>query len=158
MKIVAPHRVRRTYRQHIVAPPETVFPLLCPVRECDWVQDWDPLLVVSAGGVAETDCIFVTSDGGRESTWIVTRLDPASWTIELVKVTPGVTVGQIHVTLAAEPGGTAAEITYQHTALGEAGRALVDGFTDEFYESFMKEWEMSMNHYLATGEMRRVEE
>lgn len=158
MKITAPHRVRHTYRQHIVAPPEKVFPLLCPVRESEWVQGWDPVLVVSASGVAEADCVFVTSDRGRESTWIVTRLDPASWTIELLKVTPGVTVGHIRIALDAEPGGTAADVTYQHTALSDAGREFIDGFTEEFYVAFMKEWEASMNHYLATGEMRRVEE
>ncbi|MFA6955934.1 MAG: hypothetical protein WC538_08690 [Thermoanaerobaculia bacterium] len=158
MKITAPHRVRRTYRQHIVAPPEKVFPLLCPVRESEWVQDWDPVVVVTSSGVAESDCAFVTSDRGREATWVVTRFDPASWTIEFVKVTPGVTVGQISVRLTAEPGGTAADVAYQHTALGDAGKAFVDGFTEEFYETFMKEWEASMNHYLTTGEMRRVEE
>jgi hypothetical protein len=158
MKIAAPHRVRHTYRQHIVAPPERVFPLLCPVRESAWVQGWDPVLVVSASGVAEEGCVFVTSDGGRDATWIVTRLDPESWTIDLIKVTPGVTVGQINVTLTAEPGGCAADVTYQHTALSDAGREFVDRFTAEFYEAFMKEWEASMNHYLTTGEMRRIEE
>jgi hypothetical protein len=158
MQIVAPYRVRRTYRQHLVAPPEKVFPLLCPVRECEWVQGWDPDLVVTSSGAAERDCVFVTSDRGRDATWIVTRFDPASWTLELVKVTPGVTVGQITAVLTGEPGGTAADITYQHTALSEAGRTFVDGFTEEFYEAFMKEWEASMNHYLTTGEMRRVEE
>lgn len=158
MRIIAPHRVRHTYRQHIVASPETVFPLLCPVRENDWVQGWDPVLVVSASGVAEPDCLFVTSDRGRDAIWVVTRLDRASWTIEFVKVTPGVTVGQIRVTLTAEPGGTAADVTYQHTALGDAGREFVESFTEEFYEAFMKEWEASMNHYLTTGEIRQVEE
>lgn len=158
MKIVAPHRVRRTYRQHIAAPPEKVFPLLCPVRESEWVQDWDPVLVVSSSGVAEPDCVFVTSDRGREAIWIVTRLDAASWTIELMKVTPGVTVGHITIKLSAEPGGTAADVTYQHTALSDAGRDFVDRFTEEFYEGFMKEWEASMNHFVTTGELRRVEE
>ncbi|MBI2213390.1 MAG: hypothetical protein HYU52_07065 [Acidobacteria bacterium] len=158
MKISAPYRVRHTYRQHIVAPPATVFPLLCPVRESDWVQGWDPVLVVSESGLAEDDCVFVTSDRGREATWIVTRFEPASWTIELIKVTPGVTVGHIRVVLAAEGSGTAAEVTYQHTALSDAGREFVDRFDEEFYVAFMKEWESSMNHYLTTGEMRRVEE
>jgi len=67
-------------------------------------------------------------------------------------------VGQISVSLTAEPGGTAADVTYQHTALGDAGRDFVDSFTEEFYVGFMNEWEASMNHYLTTGEMRRGEE
>ena len=52
MQITAPYRVRRTYRQHLVAPPDAVFPLLCPVRETEWVQGWDPTLVVTASGAA----------------------------------------------------------------------------------------------------------
>ena len=35
MKIVAPNRATRAYTQTLVAPPEAVFPLLCPVREAD---------------------------------------------------------------------------------------------------------------------------
>ena len=32
MNVVQPFRVSRTYTQSLVAPPDVVFPLLCPVR------------------------------------------------------------------------------------------------------------------------------
>ena len=61
MKIAAPNRVRHTYVQKLVASPAEVFPLLCPVREADWLDGWDPLEVWSRSGVAEPDCVFVLS-------------------------------------------------------------------------------------------------
>jgi hypothetical protein len=58
MKIIAAKRVSRTYTRKPIASPEAVLPLLCPVREADWIQGWNPHLVVSASGVAERDCAF----------------------------------------------------------------------------------------------------
>lgn len=35
MEIREPVRARRTYTQSLLAAPDQVFPLLCPVREAD---------------------------------------------------------------------------------------------------------------------------
>ena len=43
MNITKPKRVTRTYTQQLVAEPSAVFPLLCPVREADWIDGWDPI-------------------------------------------------------------------------------------------------------------------
>ena len=154
MRIEKPVRVRRTWTQHIKAPPDQVFQLLCPVRECDWVQGWKPAQVIAESGFAERDCVFTTSDQGQEAVWVFTEWDPDKGHVELIKVTPGVTVGHITVRLTAEPKGTAAEITYMHTALSEEGRRFVENFSETFYARFMKEWQEAMNHYVETGEMR----
>lgn len=148
MHVEPPVRVRRTYRQRLVAPPERVFPLLCPVRECDWVEGWDPRVVYSESGLVEEDCVFITPDREREAVWLVTRYEPARFSVEFVKVLPGVTATRITIQLAPEGDGAVADITYAHTALGEEGRAFVATFTEAFYETFMKEWEGAMNHYL----------
>ena len=37
MGIRKPRRATRTFIQKLVAGPERVFPLLCPVREADWL-------------------------------------------------------------------------------------------------------------------------
>lgn len=113
--------------------------------------------MLSSSGVAEPDCVFTTSDQGRDAIWTFTDWDPENWHVELLKVTPGVTVGRISLSLKPEDGGTAAEITYMHTALSDEGRRFVESFTEEFYAKFMKEWENAMNHYLETGEMRVME-
>ncbi len=104
MKVVPPKRVSRSYTQTLVAPPEAVFPLLCPVREADWIPDWDALLVVSTSGVAEEDCVFITEAGADKTFWYTTRYEPKNGFIEFVRFTPGLTATRLSIQLAAVAG------------------------------------------------------
>lgn len=148
MKIIPPVRVKRSYRQHLVAEPAKVFPLLCPVREADWIEGWDPLLVVTQSGVAEPDCAFVTLTGASQSVWYITQHDPERGFAEMIKITPGVTACRLTLRVRAAVGGSKAEITYQHTSLGPEGDAFVAAFTESHFEQGMRTWESRMNHYL----------
>ena len=153
MRIEPPVRVTRSYVQKLAAPPERVFPLLCPVREAEWAAGWEPELVVSASGVAEPDCVFTTRDeAGRESVWVVIRHQPERGRLELLKVTPGLTVAKIEIALAGDSaGGTEATVAYTHTALSAAGRDFVAGFTPEAWGAFMREWEAELNRFLQAS-------
>jgi hypothetical protein len=54
-------RARRVICRHqetIAAPPERIFPLLCPIEEYKWIDRWDCELVYSESGVVEDNCIF----------------------------------------------------------------------------------------------------
>ena len=151
MNIIPPVRAKRTYTQHLVASPATVFPLLCPVREADWIEGWDPLLVVSASGVAERDCVFTTSAEPQDAIWYITRHEPAAGFVEMLKITPSVTACRLTIQLQATASWCDAEITYMHTSLGPQGDAFVASFTEAFYEKFMQDWESRLNHYLRHG-------
>lgn len=151
MKIAAPVRVTRSYTQHLVAPPADVFPLLCPVREADWIEGWDPLTVFTDSGVAEPDCVFVTAAGPRETIWVVTRHEPERGFVEMVRITPGVTACRFTIALRGVEAGCEARITYTHTSLGPEGDDFVAAFTEDHYREFMRTWEAKLNHYLAHG-------
>ena len=151
MKIVTPNRVTRTYAQRLVAPPHAVFPLLCPVREADWIPGWDPLLVISASGLAEPDCTFVTSSQPSDAIWYVTRHEPQAGLVEMIRVTPAVTACRVPIRLRATAAGCEADVTYSHTSLGPQGDDFVASFTEDFYHRFMQEWESKLNHYLSHG-------
>lgn len=152
MQLITPVRVTRSYLQKLLAPPETVFPLLCPVREVEWVAGWQPKEVYSESGVAERDCIFVTPGEPGDSVWVISRYQPHSFQIEFVKVTPGFTVGRIEISLWQNAeGGSDAEITYSYTALSREGESFVNDFTAAHYQHFMREWENELNHFLKTG-------
>ncbi len=151
MKIVPPKRVSRTYTQSLTGPPEAVFPLLCPVREVDWIEDWDPLLVVTELGVAEEACVFVTPSEAENSYWYVTDYEPEKGFIAFVRFTPELTATRLAIQVRPAPQGASADITFTHTSLGEKGDAFVDGFTEAAYAEFMQLWEKRMNHYLSTG-------
>ena len=147
MRIVPPKRVAHSYVQHLFAEPARVFPLLCPVRETEWVEGWDPELVITDSGFAERDCVFRTGD--PDAIWTVIDYRPPH-AIEFLKVAPELTVGRISIVI--EPDGEVecrATVTYQHTALTPAGEAFIAGFTEEKYLQFMQEWEDSLNRYLA---------
>jgi hypothetical protein len=150
-----PRRVTRSYTQHLVADPTRVFPLLCPVREADWIEGWDPIAVWSESGVAEPDCVFTTPADGGAAVWFITRHSPLAGTVEMLKITPGVTACKLAISLSPSITGTDAEVTYSHTSLGPAGDLFIDGFTEEHYRRFMEDWESRLNHYLTTGRMLR---
>lgn len=152
MNIVQPHRVTRSYTQTLIRPPEEVFPLLCPVREAEWVNGWHPRMVASRSGFAELDCVFITAAGPQEAIWMITRYEPERHHLEIVKVIPGIVVGKIVVTLTAAPEGSTADISYSFTALGPDGDRVVREFTQEHFDEFMLTWETELNHFLDTGE------
>ncbi len=152
MRIVSPTRASHTYVQRLLAPPSRVFPLLCPVREADWIAGWDPLLVVSDSGLAERDCVFLTAAEPHDAIWYVTRHEPAQGSVEMLKITPGVTACRVSIDLAPAAHGTDATVTYTHTSLGAAGDAFVAAFTASYYDEFMRDWESRLNHFLTTGE------
>ena len=73
-----PPRVRHSFTQSINGTPGQVFPLLCPVREVDWIPGWTTDWVISQSGVAEQNCIFQTPPrpgAGVASKWVITRHD-----------------------------------------------------------------------------------
>ena len=157
MDVTTPNRVSHTYVQRLVAPSSAVFPLLCPVREAEWIEGWEPIDVWSRSGVAETDCVFTTAapDGSpHDAIWYITRHEPGNGFVEMLKVTPGVTACRLTIQLTAAAGASQAceaEITYTHTSLGRAGDLFVAGFTAEYYVQFMRDWEARINHFLRTG-------
>lgn len=151
MNLVKPNRAAHTYTQRLVGEPAAVFPLLCPVREADWIEGWDPSLVVSGSGVAEPDCVFVTSGTPADAIWYITRHQPEAGRIEMIKITPEVTACRLTIQLRPVPGGSEATITYCHTSLGPEGDAFVASFTEACYRQFMQDWEDRLNHYLRHG-------
>jgi len=152
LDIARPNRAKRCYTQSIRAEPERVFPLLCPVRELDWVPGWNPDWVRSDSGFAEEGCVFQTPGEPSPAIWVITRHDSANHKLEMFKVTPGHTVGRIEISLeAAGDGGTRARVCYEFTAIGPAGDQFLEDFTEQWYERFMQGWERAINHYLETG-------
>lgn len=156
MRTTKPVRVSHTYRQTLKASPQRVFPQLCPVREAEWAAGWAPLEVVSASGVAEPDCVFVTPAEPQDAIWYITRHESNNLLVEFLKITPGVTACRIVIQLSGNEDECVADITYTHTSLGPRGDEFVAGFTAERYRQFMQDWEHELNHFLVTGTRLRA--
>jgi hypothetical protein len=144
-------RVTHEYAQSNCAPPGTVFPLLCPVREAEWVPGWQYRLIYSQSGFAEEGCVFITEEDGREITWIVTEYDPAALRIAFVWVSPGVLATKIQISLEPSASNTKAHIRYTYTALSPEGNPEVERYDETWFRRKMQSWEAAINHYLRTG-------
>jgi hypothetical protein len=150
-------RISHEYTQTNVAPPERVFPLLCPVREADWVPGWQYRLIYSESGVVEYGCVFITpNEDGTEATWVVTDYDAASFRIAFAWVNPGLVVAQIRISLRksetpASLAHTSALIQYTYTGLSKEGNREVEGYDQKWFRHKMQSWEAAINHYLQTG-------
>lgn len=152
MMIRSPIRVSHTYRQTLDGSPDAILPLLCPVREEEWVPGWHPRLVLSGSGFVERDCIFITPDPAAgpeaEAVWTVLGFDRDARTVEMLKVTPGFLVVRLSIVLHPRDGGCHADVTYTYTALAPAGEEFVRSRTAEVYAEFMRGWEDALNAYL----------
>src|SRR5271157_5305630 len=157
MSTFAAKRVSHEYTQNNMAPPERVFPLLCPVREADWVPGWQYRLIYSESGVAEYGCVFITpNEDGTETTWIITDYDPASFRIAFAWVNPGLVAAQIRICLSKIsetplPSHTKAVIQYTYTGLSIEGNREVERYNQKWFQHKMRSWEAAINHYVQTG-------
>ena len=154
-----PGTVTRTYTQHIHAPASTVFPLLCPVREADWLDGWTYEMLHSRSGYAEEGCVFRTAPpGDPETIWVVTRHDRNAGVVEFTRVTAGLVATRLAVRVEDRGASSDVVVTYGFTPTSEAGVGFVGArHSEEAFRGQMEWWERSMNHYLATGSVLRHE-
>jgi hypothetical protein len=148
-------RAVKTCIQHLVAPPDKVFPLLCPTREYDWIEPWKCRMVHSDSGIAEQDCIFVTDFPNEgEDVWVVSVYRPNE-EIQFVRFN-GRRMIRYSITLSDNGDGTTTtEWRQVLTGLSEEGNRLVESLTDEAYRQRIQGLERRLNHYLTTGDMLR---
>ncbi len=149
-------RVCFSQLQHVHAEPEAIFPLLCPVREFDWIPAWDCDIVYTASGVAEEGCVFQTSGDGGIDTWVISRYQPTE-RISFVRVD---SLRAIRYDIHLEPRGdgtTTLRWEQEITALNEAGDAHVAAQREEDFAATITKAERMLEHYLETGEAMTME-
>jgi hypothetical protein len=140
------------------APPETVFPLLCPVREYDWIEIWDCRLIHTTSGAAEDNCVFATDfpHHGGEEIWTVSRYDPPQ-AIEFIRFSPGHKITRLDIHLSpAEEGKATALWRKTFTGLSEKGNRFIDTDGVELFDAEVERIETMMNYYLEHGSAMAV--
>jgi hypothetical protein len=152
--------LHRSYVQHIEAAPEGVFPLLCPVREGEWLDGWSEHCEViwTVSGLAETGCVFRTTEpDGPETIWIITEYDPDRGVVVFARVTEGLAASTLRILVEGAGQETSAvTIRYSVVPLSPAGAIYAAARYDETdLLASIAWWERSMNYYLRTGELLR---
>ena len=152
-------RIAKTFDHIVEAPPETVFPLLCPVREDEWVPYWQCELIYSETGYAEDNCIFITKiDETGDAIWVVSRYDAPQFRIEFVVTYPASHVEKININLLRNAGNST-RVCWQriYTALTEFGTEQITRLTGKPFDEKMLLVSKALNHFCLTGEMIEVD-
>jgi hypothetical protein len=141
--------LRHEIRVPVVLPE--AMRLFTPVGERGWVGErWEPVFPAGERGDGdEVGTVFLTEHAGLTTFWAV--VERREDRVRYARVTPGRLAGLVEVRCRPHPaGGTAAEVTYDLTALGESGRAELAEFASG-YEADIGGWERLIAEAVAAG-------
>lgn len=144
-----------TYRQALVGTKEEIFPLLCPVREKEWLQGWDYNMIFSESGYAEKGCVFETCNDYGSYYWVISKYDKDTFEIQFIKTMQG----KIAVIIDINLEESSTELTFctiQYTFIPLNEEIIEYMYKENSEENFnwhMKKWEDSLNYYLKYGEI-----
>jgi hypothetical protein len=131
----------------VAAPPSAVFPLLCPIRENEWIEGWVGRPLCSRSGVAEPDGVFLAGrDVHEPALYVVSRYEPDRL-IEYVVFRPARSVQRLAITLAPMAQGTAVEFSRVFTGLSPEGNRELERFTTESLSAQMDELGQALDRH-----------
>lgn len=154
-------RIILDYHEEIGAPSDKIFPLLCPVAEYDWIDNWSCTLIFTKSGVNEEGCIFTEKimapflfGTDTPTTWITNRYDPENHIIQFIIFAPDNAVVRYTIRLTGmEQAKTGMDAHFELTALN----ALIPGLNEEELKSrllgVITLITSSLKHYCETGKM-----
>ena len=151
-------RISREFIFEVDAPPAEVFPLLCPVREYDWIPNWSCEMIYTESGVAEYNCIFRTGFlSGDPEVWVVSRYEKENHTIGFVITAPGSHTEKLDITVnGSDHGKSRVHWTRTYTGLNEKGNEFLGTLAGQTLTSRMAWLEKALNHYCTTGKMIHI--
>lgn len=151
--ILAEH-VDYAYVHTFAAPPAQIFPLLCPVRESEWIPGWQARMIHSHSGLAEPGAVFATAHQQGETTWYIVAHEPPRH-VRFVRFQPDGVVVDIVIDVEADgSSATRMAVRYRFTATTAAGAESVRQFTPTAWKEMMRQWQQLMNDWLARQKNR----
>lgn len=140
------------------ADAKAVFPLLCPVKEQDWIDGWSDIctIVYTDSGIAEEACVFETdipSEG--HAVWICSKYDAQNTEIEYIKHVVGKAIVKWSMAVRDVPGGSNIYAVYNITGWGDEGEAFARLFADKGAKELFGNLEDEINYYAKHGTMKK---
>ena len=132
-----------------------IFPLLCPVREYEWLPGWSCEMAYSTSGVAEPDAVFHTRETlGMRVVWTLITHEP-DHRVEYLLVSGRNAVVRLSIALSDSAAGST-EVTWRmlFTATSSLGRKVLRrSFSQQGFHAMMEKREAELNHFLSVGRM-----
>jgi len=154
-KWIKGQRVERVRRFSLAGRPRDIFPLLCPVREYEWISSWSCVMAYSESGVAELDAVFQTVGPLRKKTvWTLITFEPERL-VEYLMVAGRDLVVRLSIWLAEGADGST-DVTWRmlFTAMSVPGRmVLARNFSEEKFGAMLNLREKELRHFLSTATM-----
>ncbi|MDH3211244.1 MAG: hypothetical protein OEM05_02055 [Myxococcales bacterium] len=157
-KTFCARRVICHHEERIQAPPVTIFPLLCPIEEYKWIDEWECELVYSDSGVVEDNCIFreeISSalfGSSAPATWITTLHDPDNARRHFVIVNDElVRKAEVSIEDSGE-GVSTVKWTTIATTLNEKGNEHFEDLEGRL-QLMLRFIATSLKHYCETGQI-----
>lgn len=146
-------QVKREFSLIFNSIPEEVFPLLCPVREKEWIPAWDFEWVFSRTGLIEECCLFKTKEYGEDTFWFVSEYDPSNFRIVFIQFAPDLLTARFSVHLGeAQDSKTKADVEYVFTSLSKTGKEYIEEeLTQEKLKKDLEAMELLLNAFLGAG-------
>jgi hypothetical protein len=146
-----PITMRRTAEITVALPAAQAMALFTAEGERRWADGWDPSYP-DARRREEAGTVFLTDHGHHRTTWIMVDHRPEQ--IRYARVTHGLTAGIVAVELIdAEPERTAVRVSYDLTALSQAGETWLEAFEAE-YDQEIAAWATDIAAALAKSPSR----
>lgn len=147
-------RARFSHIQNFNGSTAQIFPLLCPVREADYLSRWTCDIVYLQSGLMEAGGVFTTNfepESGKD-VWVVSRYE-APVHIQFVRVN---TLRTIIYNIAVQDSGAGqVRLLWEQiiTGLNEAGNEFVAGLRQQDFTNMLADMEQRLQYYLDQGEM-----
>jgi hypothetical protein len=146
-------RIVREFTCEVSASPAVVFPLLCPVREYDWIDGWACEMVYADSGVAEDQCIFITRlPDWPEQIWVLSRFDPDAGTLRYVVTAAGSHTETLDIVVHPVPGGSRLEWRRTFTALTDEGDARIRAWAGAELDQEQAMLARALDDFCRTGQ------
>lgn len=122
-------------------PPRNALLLFTAPGEKLWIEEWDPVILSGDGFTAGT--VFMTTNHGHVTYWVVSDFDIDKRQARYVRVTPESDMGTVQVTVSPNGnGGSMINVSYQLTGLTSAGNQnLRESFDKSDYAAMMRKWQ-----------------
>lgn len=132
--------IQRSGSFELEMSPDQALPLFTAPGEKLWIAEWDPIILNGDGFAAGT--VFVTTNHGPTTYWLVSRYDVDARQAQYVRVTPGENTGTVDVVVVANAdGGATVSVSYQLTGLSiEGNEELQKKYSAHNYAQMMRTW------------------
>ena len=131
-------------------PPAESIHLFTPEGERAWAPGWEPRYLHPADGRAAEGMVFTTSLS-EETIWMMLRYQPAEGRVEYLRLTPGSRLGIVRVDCTSlSATRTRVNVSYELTALTEAGNATIRALDESTFANFIAGWPEAINRAITT--------